>query len=144
MNLSVADKRKLSILAECEHGYKSASELAAKLGITPQAVNYHVQELGAYLINDGNRPRKYKRNPRKTFAPKQVLNTHREWHEKREAERPATAPILKPTFLAFLMDEERYKPPKGRVVEEKHGSWINRRTETSIGSGSCAHLELAL
>ncbi|HYD34379.1 MAG TPA: hypothetical protein VEA39_07380 [Methylophilaceae bacterium] len=143
MNISGSDNSKLSILAECEHEYKLASELAEKLGITPQSINYHVQELGPYLLNDGKRPRRYKRNPLKTYVPKQVSNTHQEWQERKEAEEAPSAPILKPTFLAFLMDEERYKPPKARVVEEKNVSWPLRRAATVIGSGSCAHLEIA-
>jgi hypothetical protein len=137
---------KQMILATC-NDFMTSGEIAEFVGVHHKTVCLYLRELGDCIIKvTDTRPWKYKRNPEKQFVPSQMTRSD-VLRLREEARVPETYPILPQGPLSFLKECERYKLPKlteDQKVKEGHGSWIHRQAETTIGSGSCAHLELAL
>lgn len=136
MKISGMDKSKLKILAACEE-FSTTKEIAERIGIHHKTISQYLCGLGDYVIRaQGAKPWKFKRNPEKTFIPGEAEKINR-----RRIVDP-TAPLLPQGPLSFIREYQRYTPPEGRKVEERHGGWIGRKEGGYMGNGSYAHVEM--
>ena len=133
---------KQMILATC-NDFMTSGQIAELVGVHHKTVCQYLRELGDCVIKiSDTRPWKYKRNPEKQFVPNQMTRSEI-FKLLAEAKVPVTYPILPQGPLSILSEYQRYTPPVGRHVEERHATWIGRSEGAHIGNGSCAHMEMA-
>ena len=77
-----------------------------------------------------------------SWTKEEVQRRASELRQKRVV-KEHTVPLLPQGPLSFLSEYQRYTPPVGRKVEERHATWIGRREGAHIGNGSCALMEMA-
>ncbi|HYD33017.1 MAG TPA: winged helix-turn-helix domain-containing protein [Methylophilaceae bacterium] len=138
-----SDLTKLAILELCKTPL-NAYEISERIGHSRASISQHMRELGNHILIDTSvSPWRYKANPKLTFTPK-VAPTAEELRKlKAEAALDESLPILPQGPLSFLSEYQRYTPPVGRHVEERHATWIGRSDGAHIGNGSCALMEMA-
>lgn len=129
---------KLQIIAACSE-LITAEDIAERIGLSVVTIRNYLNEMKDVVARfTEEKPWVYVAQPDDQTADK-LKELRRKQHE---TEADLTMPILPSGPLSFLSECERYIPPQGRKVKEKHATWIDRKSVPHIGCGSQAHVEL--
>lgn len=133
------DLIKMEMLSACPRP-STISQIQRRTGRSLPTVRGYIRMLGRHVVKiKGVRPAQYMANPNKPFVP--TPKAKRVARPKPVVIEPLPIPVSQ--TLSFASEYSRYTPVAGRHIEEKHGSWINRKEGSHMGNGSYAHMEMA-